>query len=218
MKKTLVAATRFEIAPTIQFLEEQEMDLSDRWEILITGVGSMLTTYALAKHLATSKPALMIQAGIAGSFSHLYGPGSVVMVEEESLGDLGVEEKGLFRDVFDMQFLSPEEFPFHEGKLKNAGLDCWINDAIPTVRGVTVNQVTTSPQRIEQLRNKYLCDIETMEGAAFHYVGLKENISILQLRAISNFVGERDKNNWQLRYSIERLNATLQEIILEHSL
>lgn len=218
MKMTLVAATRFEIAPTIRFLEQQAMELSDRWEVLITGVGSMLTSYALGKHLATSKPSLMIQAGIAGSFTNLLAPGAVVMVDEEFLGDLGVEEKGVFRDVFDMQFISPDEQPFRDNGLKNPGIEKWMNDSIPVAKGITVNEISTSQHRIAQLRSKYGCEVESMEGAAFHYACLKEHVSFLQLRAVSNFVGERDKNNWQLRQSIEVLNETLQEIIIENSL
>ena len=218
MKMTVVAATRFEIAPTIQFLEEQELHVSDQWEFLITGIGSMLTTWALARHMSASRPALMIQAGIGGSFTNLLPPGSVVMVQEEFMADLGVEEKGVFRDIFDMQFLSRNEQPFQEGGLKNSRIGKWSSDQIPSVNGVTVNEITTSPQRISQLHEKYSAGVESMEGAAFHYAALKENIPFLQLRAISNFVGERDKNNWQLKHSIDNLNQVLQQIIIEHSL
>jgi futalosine hydrolase len=218
MKMTVVAATRFEIAPTIQFLEEQELNVSDQWEFLITGIGSMLTTWTLARHLSTSKPSLMIQAGIGGSFTNLLPPGSVVMVQEEFMADLGVEEKGIFRDIFDMQFLSRNEHPFQEGGLKNSRISKWSTDQIPLANGVTVNEITTNQQRINQLREKYSASVESMEGAAFHYAALKENIPFLQLRAISNFVGERDKNNWQLRQSIDSLNQVLQNLIIEHSL
>ena len=33
-----------------------------------------------------------------------------------------------------------------------------------------------------------------MEGAALHYACIMEHIPFIQLRAVSNFVGERDKN------------------------
>jgi futalosine hydrolase len=217
MKMTLVAATKFEIAPTIQFLEEQELQVSDQWEVLITGIGSLLTTWVLAHHLATSKPSLMIQAGIGGSFTNLLPPGSVVMVREEFMADLGVEEKGVFKDIFDMQFLSRNEYPFQEGGLKNPFIDKWSDDRVPAVTGVTVNEITTNQRRIGQLRGKYSAGVESMEGAAFHYAALEKHIPFLQLRAVSNFVGERDKHNWQLRQSIEALNNVLQTLIIEQS-
>jgi futalosine hydrolase len=217
MKATLVAATRFEIEPTIQFLEERELLTNGQWEVLITGIGSLLTSWVLARHMATSRSSLMVQAGIGGSFTNLLPLGSVVMVAEEFMADLGVEEKGDFNDVFDMHFLPRNEHPFQDGGLKNPFINKWSEEQMPVVNGVTVNEITTSQHRINQLRGKYSAGVESMEGAAFHFAALKENIPFLQLRAISNFVGERDKNNWQLRQSIEALNHTLQKLIIEHS-
>ncbi len=52
-----------------------------------------------------------------------------------------------------------------------------------------------------------------MEGAAFHYVCLQEKIPFLQLRAISNYVGERNKANWNLNEAIRNLNKKLIEIV-----
>ena len=52
-----------------------------------------------------------------------------------------------------------------------------------------------------------------MEGAALHYVCLMENIPFLQLRAVSNFVGERNKANWEIGEAIHHLNEKLKSII-----
>jgi futalosine hydrolase len=54
-----------------------------------------------------------------------------------------------------------------------------------------------------------------MEGAALHYVALCEKIPFLQLRAVSNYVGERDKNKWALREAIANLNMELQRILIK---
>lgn len=218
MKTTLVAATRFEIAPAIAFLENQSMQFSDQWEVLITGIGSLIASHAITSHILRSKPSLMIQAGIAGSFSETYKPGSLVLVEEERLGDLGVEEKGEFQDLFDMQFLEADQLPFSSGALRNGGIGRWSHLNLPLVKALTVNEISSNPGRIAQLRNKYFCEIETMEGAAFHYACLTEQIPFLQLRSVSNVVGERDKNKWQLRHSIKALNATLLHLINNHTL
>jgi len=63
------------------------------------------------------------------------------------------------------------------------------------------------------IRENFSPDVESMEGAAFHYVCLLEKINFLQLRAISNRVGERDKSKWKLKESIENLNKELLNII-----
>jgi futalosine hydrolase len=55
-----------------------------------------------------------------------------------------------------------------------------------------------------------------MEGAALHFVALMENITFLQLRSVSNYVGERDKTKWDLSGAINNLNKQLQDLISQH--
>ena len=52
-----------------------------------------------------------------------------------------------------------------------------------------------------------------MEGAALHYVCLCEKIPFLQLRCVSNYVGERDKSKWEMTEAISNLNIELNKII-----
>jgi len=55
--------------------------------------------------------------------------------------------------------------------------------------------------------------IESMEGAAFHYVCLQEAVPFLQLRAVSNMIGERDKTKWLMKEAIDNLNKELIVLI-----
>jgi len=80
---------------------------------------------------------------------------------------------------------------------------------LPPVRAITVNEITTRAERIKQLMEKYTPAAESMEGAAFHYVCLQEGIPFIQLRAISNFIGERDKSQWKMEEAIGNLNQQL---------
>jgi futalosine hydrolase len=52
-----------------------------------------------------------------------------------------------------------------------------------------------------------------MEGAAFHYVCLQEEIPFIQLRSVSNYVGERNKSKWQIKKAVENLNKELLNLI-----
>jgi futalosine hydrolase len=52
-----------------------------------------------------------------------------------------------------------------------------------------------------------------MEGAALHYVARESNIPFIQIRAISNYIGERDKSKWQMKIAIDHLNQTLLQYI-----
>lgn len=205
----IVAATEHEVAITRRYLSEKIYQRKDcNVHILITGVGLVNTTYALSKYFSKDKPDMAIQAGIGGSFHPFYPPGSVVVVREEVFGDLGVEEDRTFKDIFDMN-LADNIFPFSEKMLVNTHTLLLNTVKLKPVRGVSINEITTDEQRIQQMMRKYNVMVESMEGAAFHYVCLQEYIPFVQLRAISNFVGERDKTKWQMREALENLNREL---------
>ena len=213
MNILIVAATPQEVAPTRQYLAEKKYQRKDcSVHTLVTGVGLVHTTYALSKYLAKTQPDLAIQAGIGGSFHPFYPPGTVAVVSEEVFGDLGVYEQNAFRDVFDLK-LADNSFPFSEKLLSNPHKPLCDKAKLKTVRGLSVNEITTDANRIQQLMEKYNAIIESMEGAAFHYVCLQENIPFIQLRAVSNFVGERDKSKWLMKEAIENLNRELINLI-----
>jgi len=48
-----------------------------------------------------------------------------------------------------------------------------------------------------------------MEGAALHYVCNDLQVPYIQLRTISNMVGERDKTRWKMKEALLGLNNTL---------
>ncbi len=216
MKIGIAAATYFEIRPTIDFLLQSDvLQLPHEFEILITGIGSMISSYNLTNFISRQSPGYMIQAGIGGSFTDKFSPGETVMIREEVLGDLGADENNLFKDMFDMGMMDVAAKPFNNGRLINPNITDWEQYGLPLANGITVNEITTSQKRISILYEKYHCDIESMEGAAFHYVCLQENIPFIQLRSVSNYVGGRDINTWKLRESIENLNHSLIKIVLQ---
>ena len=67
------------------------------------------------------------------------------------------------------------------------------------------------------MREKFGADIESMEGAAFHYVCLQQKIKFLQLRSISNVAGERDKTKWMMKEAINNLNIELKNLVKKYS-
>jgi futalosine hydrolase len=180
---------------------------------LETGIGMMSSSTELSRYILRQRPSLIIQAGIAGSFSQAHPPGSLAIVSEEIQGDLGVEENGQFRDIFDMGLQSPNAFPFQAKALVNPSKTLLATIGLPLVRAITVNEVSTRPQRIEQLQQKYAPMLESMEGAALHFICLMEKIPFLQLRAVSNFVGERDKRKWQIKEAVQKLHTQLNSFL-----
>ena len=213
MKILLTAATTFEIEPTLQLIEKKGFSPNVEIEVLITGIGPVNATYLVTTAIIDKKPDLVIQAGIAGSFDYNNVPAAqTVLVKYDAFGDLGMEEKGKFTTVFDAGFAGKNHFPFTEGWLinQNALLN---NSALPVVKSVTINKVSDNAVQKQQLAETFAADIETMEGAALHYVCLQQNVPFLQIRSVSNEVGERDKSKWKIKEAVENLNNELIKIL-----
>lgn len=211
---TIVAATEIEILPSIRYLSGQGFDIHEnKFQLLISGVGMLASSYALTKHIMLQKPQMLIQAGVAGSYSQALPPVSTVIIKEECIGDLGVEESGVLKDIFDLELADQDNFPFTGKKLINPDSVKWEKKGYQLAKAVTINEISTNNKRIEQLKTKYQAGIESMEGAAFHYICLQEKIPFVQIRAVSNYVGERNKKNWKLQESITALNDSLINLI-----
>jgi len=218
MKIALVAATQKEIEPFTNRIKTDNPFLpSLEIETIITGVGILNSCFNLTKSLIINKLDLVIQVGIAGSFKQNIGSNSIVIVKDELLGDCGVLENKLWLDLFDMGLEENNNGFWKEKKLSNPNSELINRFNYKKVTGITVNQVSTNPILIDALLEKYNPDIESMEGAVFHYVCLKEKIPFIQIRAISNVVGDRNKANWKMKEAIETLNTEIIQLINELS-
>jgi futalosine hydrolase len=204
MEILVVAATQMEIAP---FMAE-----NPGVDILITGVGVPACMYALTKRLQQKKYDLVIQAGIAGTFKNGFAPGETFIVKNDVFADLGIYERDAFFTLFEKGFAQKNELPYKDGWLNNEMEESF---SLTKVNAITVNTVTDKFETANVFIKKFDPDIETMEGAAFHFVCISEGVQFLQLRSISNFVGERIKTNWKMKESIQNLNEHLQRIVKE---
>lgn len=205
MKIVIAASTIPEIEPLIESAH------LPHYKLIITGVGALATTYALTKLIHEERPDLIIQAGIAGAFKENF-LGEVCIVKQDRFADLGVEENGEWRDLFDMGLAAKDEAPFTNGWLVNR--HSFLNKIdLPRVNSITINEITTSDARIQLLKSKYQPAIESMEGGALHFVCLQEQVPFIQLRAISNDVGERNKTKWQMAAAIKKLNIALEDLL-----
>ncbi|MBK9485590.1 MAG: futalosine hydrolase [Chitinophagaceae bacterium] len=203
MQILLIAATATEIEPFTA--------ANSRVDTLITGVGVPAAIYHLQKRIHQIDYDFIIQAGIAGGFSNEMALGRVVLVKQDCFADLGMEEEN-YTPIFNTAFADKDEFPFTDGWLINTDEKLKYID-LPKAKAITLNKVSDSELQKQQFVQSFNADIETMEGAALHYVCLQEHIPFLQIRSISNHVGERDKTKWKIKEAIENLNKELQILI-----
>lgn len=216
MHIVITAATAGEIAPLVNTTGSRYASPADNdftVQFHQGGVGMLATAFSISQLLQEQQPQLVIQAGIAGCFDASLPLGTVLAVHTEYLGDTGVEENGQWRDLFDLQLTRPDEAPFAAGGLPNPWLNQYNLLQLPTAASVTVNTITTRPERNAQLRQKYNPVIEGMEGAALHYACLRTNTPFIQIRSTSNYIGERDKTQWKMKDAILNLNNTLAQYL-----
>jgi futalosine hydrolase len=204
MQILVVAATDFELEPFVQRHPEAEC--------LITGVGSAATTYRLTKQLALKKYDLVLQVGVAGVYDHQLPLSRAVTIAADRFADLGAMEKHAFHHITSLGLEDRNAFPYQEGWLHNPHLALF--QTIPElVRGNTVNMITDDMRYIQTVQTGAV--VESMEGAALHYVCLMEFVPFLQIRGISNHAGDRNKINWQLQEAIMNSCELLSKLYLE---
>lgn len=221
MKLLLAAATEAEITPLLQHLQKGWTASpgmvytrgDNHIHLCITGVGMMSAAYHLIKKIDNPAPQLAIQAGVAGSYHQDIALGELVTVASEQYGDLGAEDHYHFLDVFHLGLLGKDEAPFADGRLPAPALPWQSHLPARRVSGLTVNTAGGSEFTIRSRNEKFRCDIESMEGLAFHYVCLREGIPFAQVRAISNYVTPRDRESWKMKEAIINLNNWLINFI-----
>ena len=216
-KCLLIASTFAEIEPFLTHFTGENPAWAGELEldVFVTGVGLTQTAYGLTKQIALKKPGLVIQAGLAGALDKKTKPGNVYLVSSDRVGDEIVFEKGKLVTMTGLGLRKSSQPPYknewltnpHKALLKRAGL--------PRVKAISANQVSTDKKTIRAYRDHYKASLESMEGAALHLVCLSEQIPFLQLRAVSNPVGERDKKKWKMKKATRQLNRALIALMEE---
>lgn len=214
MNCLLIAATAREIAPFLLHYRNTQKRPSSvmNTDVLITGIGLTATTYHLTRQLQLKPPDCVIQAGVAGCFDKQMPLGAVVVIKQDTIADESVIEMKKLKTLFDLGLVPQDQFPYTKGWLLNNSA-LLKKSKLPAVRGISVNQITTSKEMIRFYKKEFNPVTESMEGAALHYVCLEENIPFLQVRSISNYIGERNKKNWNMKDSIVNLNCELIKVI-----
>jgi futalosine hydrolase len=211
MNILIAAATAKEIAPFLDhYRNSNNMQPVD---VLITGIGLTATAYHLTKQINLKRPDLVLQAGVAGCFNKQFPFGTVVAVKQDTIADESVIELKKLKTLFDLKLLPQNQFPFKKGWLVNPGTALIKKSKLKAVKGISVNQITTSKQMIRFYEKQFTPVVESMEGAALHYTCRMEKISFLQIRSVSNYIGERNKKNWDMQKSIINLNIELVKLI-----
>ena len=204
-----------------------------RVDLVLTGIGVASTAYKITRQIYLARREgqpydVAVNVGLAGSYDLEKFPlGSAGIIEAEHFGDLGIEldASAGFQTLFDYKILESETFPYKGGALLrsmtmanltadgDAGLLERIENfaaLFPKAVGVTVQTFSGNPQKVETVYSKFSPQIESMEGAAFYYVCIWEHLPALELRSISNEVGERDRTKWDASKALKALETDME--------
>ena len=195
----LVAATQPEIQPILDFGGGEKP-----FDVLITGVGMVATAFALGQQFEKKKYGLAINLGIAGSFDLEINLGEVVEVEEDTLAELGAEDGPVFVPI--------EKLGFGESVFRSSNNPMLLL-ALKKVRAVTVNTVHGEETSIKKIIERLNPQLESMEGAAFFYACKRSMVPSIQIRAVSNYVEKRNRENWKIPLAVKNLNDFAIELL-----
>jgi len=180
------------------------------FELLITGVGMVATAFALGKHLATNTYDLVVNLGIAGSFDRNIAWGEVLEITEDTLAELGAEDDDKFLPIEQLGFGNGTFYPTTE--ISNL-YNLFNTFNLKKARAITVNTVHGNETSIAKVAARLNPQLESMEGAAFFYVCQQMNVPCLQIRAVSNYVEKRNRDNWNIGLAIKNLNTFAIEFL-----
>ena len=215
MRVIITAATNGEWMPSFQKINPAYAGTNKRFSVGFheSGIGLLASSVSLMKMFVQETPSLIIQVGIAGCFDKKIPLGKVFAVKDDFAGDIGVMENKVWKDLFDLKLDKPNDAPYEKKSLPNPWLSQYNLLKLPTKKGVTVNTISTDKNKIDLYIGRYKATLESMEGAALHYMGRDLNIPFIQIRAVSNYVGERNKAKWNMQEAIYNLNETLLQYL-----
>lgn len=164
----------------------------------ISGVGAIRTACKTAEVINRYSPAQIILAGIAGTYPDKgITKGECVIVNTEYTADAGSFSEGTFTPKFKERFSCPYCYDY-SGRTD-----------IKSLKIVASNSVNAAGFPYAETT---FVQIENMEGAAFFNVCLEKKVRFLELRAISNTVGE-DFSKWDITEATENLAKTVKMFI-----
>ncbi|MFE3633881.1 futalosine hydrolase [Streptomyces sp. NPDC059168] len=175
-------------------------------DLLAAGVGPALaaasTATALTAAALTGRPYdLVISAGIGGGFPPEAPLGSLVVADAITVADLGARTADGFLPVTELGFGTVTHRP-PESLVR--GISRATGAHTGTI--LTVSTVTGTAARAAELRTRHPHALaEGMEGFGVAEAAAAHGVPVLEIRAVSNPVGPRDRAAWRIGEALTAL-------------
>jgi futalosine hydrolase len=174
-------------------------------ETLVAGIGPVEAAARVARAIAQRRYSFVVDAGIAGAFRGGFAVGDAVVVAEELI-------------EVDRENGEPIVAAAGSRIEDRTHADAALVEAIEALgfrraHGITVPRVTSTEMTAHRLREKGV-QVESMEGFAVLRAAELAGVPAVELRGISNYVGDRASAEWDIAAGLGGLrrivNATLE--------
>lgn len=178
-------------------------------DVIAGGVGPAAAAAATATALATSPYDLVISAGIGGGFPSRAPVGSLVVADAIVAADLGAETPDGYLPVDELGFGRTTHLPPAQLATRAALATGALCAPI-----LTVSTVTGSAARAAELSGRHpRAAAEAMEGFGVAEAAAVHGVPVLEIRAISNAVGPRDRAAWRIGPALAALGSAFPPLI-----
>jgi futalosine hydrolase len=192
-----------------------------RFEVLVAGVGpiaaAVSTTMALVAASEASGYDLVVSAGIGGGFVGQADIGTAAVASEVIAADLGVQTLDGFSSIDELGFGTSRLQV--EPELSSRLVKALRSKGIPVGFGpiLTLSTATGTAETASELSKRIPGAVaEAMEGFGVAAAATRRGVPFMEIRAISNRVGPRDRAAWRIGDALSALEATcthLSEVI-----
>ncbi|WP_174855978.1 futalosine hydrolase [Streptomyces hyaluromycini] len=184
------------------------------YDLLAAGVGpapaAAGTATALTAAALDGRPyALVVSAGIAGGFQPMAPVGSLVVADEITVADLGAETADGFLPVTELGFGTVSHRPPNSLVRVTAQAVGAHPGAVLTVSTVT----GTAARAAELLARHPRALAEAMEGFGVAEAAAAHAVPVLEIRAVSNPVGPRDRAAWRIGDALAALTEAFGKLV-----
>jgi futalosine hydrolase len=177
-------------------------------DVIATGVGPVEASVGTSRALASSAYDAVINAGIAGGFRDRCTVGDAVVCSREDYAELGLEDGSAFPLPGGLELVRHAEA---HPRL----LEPFLSGLIPVIvgRGVTSAVVTSTTARAFVLAHRFRADVESMEGFAVLRAAGAAGVPAVEIRGVSNLVGDRASNEWNFQAGASAAVATTDALL-----
>lgn len=163
-------------------------------DVLVSGIGPAAAAACTATALALGTYDAALSLGICGCFRGAADPGDLVVATELVVADLGADSPEGFLSTAALGW-ADEVAP-----VRPALLEAVVTRLGDVVTGpvVTVSTVTGTRARADVLAERHGAVAEAMEGWGVLEAARAHGVDVLEVRAVSNLVGDRDTSAWDI--------------------